>query len=462
MSAAERAAIVGIETGLMHARKLSHNLRLCAACLVASTGALARPLRVSGSPPAVEPQKTSAELFEAGRARLKAGQAPEAIELLSAAIARRPGEIEYQLTLSKAYDAAGRRDAAIRLLENIVKRHERHVVARVSLARLHALGGAPARVRELLTPFPDELDAAALLLLANASRDLGRHSDSRHSLRAGISRFPRDAPLWLALIDSMIEEERHAGALAVIRKAEQRLGRSAALHYRAARSYFALDELLGEASARAVRGGRVGQFHDDLLLVERRSGTSRFLCCPPRSALYQLRRALDAGMDAPEAHLMHAEIWRRIGKPRIGFGIVKRRESVLLQDPDASTLRAFARLALESESFSDYLRYVRALAALDANRGAELLRTAFETLAERYNERGDDAMQVRCLERAAALSPDDPALLLRLGDAKWQHGELRAAATCFQRVLELAPAHPQRRRILARLADLDAPRGESP
>lgn len=429
---------------------------------MASTAVFARPAPAGASPPPVEPQKTSAELFEAGRARLKVGQAPQAIELLSAAIARRPGEIEYQLSLSEAYEAAGRRDAAIRLLQNIVQRYERHLAARVSLARLHALAGTPARVRELLTPVFDTLDAAGLLLLAEAARDLGRHSDSRRSLRAGISRFPRNVPLWLALIDSMIEEDRHAGALAVIRRAERRLGRSADLHYRAARSYFALDELLGEASARTVRGGRVGQFHADLLLVERRSGTSRFLCCPPRSALYQLRRALDAGLDAAEAHLMHAEIWRRIGKPRIGFGIVKSREPVLLQNPSESTLRAFARLALESESFSDYLRYVRAFAAFDVEHEDELLRTAFETLAERYNERGDDTMQVRCLERAASLTPDDAALLLRLGDAKWQHGERQAAATCLQRVLELEPTHPQRRRILARLADLDATRGESP
>jgi len=85
------------------------------------------------------------------------------------------------------------------------------------------------------------------------------------------------------------------------------------------------------------------------------------------------------------------------------------------------------------------------------------------TAADRYSERGDEALCLCCLRRAQRLRPDDPDLLLRLADTAWGAGRSTEARTLYLRLLELRPSHPHRARLLERLAppDESAPDGQT-
>jgi predicted TPR repeat methyltransferase len=77
---------------------------------------------------------------------------------------------------------------------------------------------------------------------------------------------------------------------------------------------------------------------------------------------------------------------------------------------------------------------------------------AFVTLAEAYAQRGDERLHIEWLARAVRTRPDDPVTLLRLADAEHAAGMLAAARAHSSRVLELRPTHPERARLIARVA----------
>lgn len=391
--------------------------------------------------------------YAAGCARLAAGDATGAVELLSRAVQQSPQRIECRLKLAEAYVADGRAEAAVRLLERALDGHPRDFGVRIALARCVA-SADPSRVVELLAEFEEQLDASGVLLLAEARRQAGGGEGPEQwaaTLARGLKRFATDASLHLAKIDRSLAEQRYAGALREAREALRLCGPRTALQWRAARAYFALGEYFGDVSVETIPDGREGQFMRDRLLIEQREGKDRFLCCGERSALYQLRRALDAGLDTPAAHLMHAQIWQRMDKPRVGYGIIKRREALLLENADGATLEIVARLAFEADELGDFARYARAQARLDPGHSRKVLIESYLQLANRYNQRGDARMYVTCLERAARLAPADVDLAYRLGEACWDAGRREGAIESFHRVLELNPEHPQRGRIIERM-----------
>ena len=153
-------------------------------------------------------------------------------------------------------------------------------------------------------------------------------------IRDTLARFPQHLGLRLASIDLALDDEHWAVALERIRAAQEQLGMVPALDLRAAQAYFALGQRLGDVVVREVPGGRVGRFDRGWLLVEERA-PGQFLCCPENSAFFRVRRALDAGLDQPALHLLHARIWASLGKADVGFALLQRREAELLADDDA-------------------------------------------------------------------------------------------------------------------------------
>lgn len=290
-------------------------------------------------------------------------------------------------------------------------------------------------------------------------RDAGRGEvdDSANALGRAIERYPDDAPLQLAWIDAALEREQYSTALGRIGAADGALRRRPEFQLRAAWAHFHLGIILGEARVRSVPDGRSGQFVRDWLLVEPRPGRARFLCSPPASALYQVRRALDAGLDDPRAYVLHARIWHRLGKPQIGLGILKSRAAVLLEEPDDDVLAAYCDLARAAGALDDYLRYTRRWAELRPVQRDAIMFAAYLAMADECSARGEEALYIQWLYRAARLHPGDGALLLRLADAEWAAQRPRQAQPLYRRVLRLEPDHPQRRRIVTRLAAPAAP-----
>lgn len=267
--------------------------------------------------------------------------------------------------------------------------------------------------------------------------------------------LPEDAQP-LAHIDAKLAQRHWAAALALVRDFEREHGPTPAVDFRAAQAWFGLGQILGKSTVRQITNGRLGQFSGDFLLVEQR-GPDRFLCCTKDSALFRLRRALDAGFDQPAAHLLHARLWLALGKPELALALAKAHEPAILADAQPTELDALADIALQAGAPDDYLRYMRLRAARDPQEHDQTLAKAYLGLADYYAQRGDHDLEREFCYRAARLRPDDPALALRLADAEWlaQHYE-PAARHYRQYLLHSPPQDTERQRVLERLATTPA------
>ena len=318
-------------------------------------------------------------------------------------------------------------------------------------AEVFAARGEWGAVAETLAPVAQKLDADGALLLAGAHAQTGQAADAATTIQHALERFHTHAGLWLAWIDAALREKQWTAALQRIQTAAGAVGDSAELHWRAAQAYFHLGAALGKVETRSVPEGRAGQFAEGWLLLEPR-GPDRFLCCPPASALNQLRRALDAGLDLPAAHALHARIWQAAGQPKTGLDVLKTREAAWLEHGDAVVLETLTALALEAGALDDYLRYARRAAARTPGRRDEILGEAYRSAARSCAERGEWKLCRGFCYRALALRPHDVELMCQVADLEWAAGRLGEAGAWYRRVLERQPGHPRRMQILERLA----------
>lgn len=321
-------------------------------------------------------------------------------------------------------------------------------------ARELARGGDWRGAADALRPVEDDLPPAGVLELATA---LARCGDPRAEqvLARGVGRFPADGRLRVAWVDAALARQRYAEALERIRRAPGGLAQLPEMHFRAAQACFRLGRVAGDLELRAVPGGRAGQFAGDWLLIERRGAGDVFLCCPAGAALYQLRRALDAGLDEPAAHVLHARIWQQLRHPELALAILKSREALLLEEPGDEVLATCCDVALEAGALADYLRYARLRADRQPGRRDAVLLEACLTAAERYRRQGDEVLYIAWLYRALRIGPQRTDVLLRLADAEWARGRRAAAADLYWRLLRLDSRHPDRQRIVDRLASLE-------
>lgn len=310
-----------------------------------------------------------------------------------------------------------------------------------------------SHVRALLEPATHELDDALAALLARACARLGDARAARDVLQSALSRFPDSEPLWIEWTDEALARKAYAVALSRSDEARRRGVRSPALGYRAAIAHLELGETVGRATVRDIPGGRPGQFCGPWLAIEPRGEAGEFLCCPERSALFQLRAALDSGFNEPAAHLLHARIWLKLGNPDAALSVLENRRPLLMAADPLTTLQTLAEAHLARNDVDAYVRCACAAARRQPERTAELMRAAYRTAADRCNERGDAAGHCRFLRRAVELSPADAELTLRLADALYDAGKTEEARRWYRAALVQAPTHVDRERILSRISE---------
>lgn len=303
-------------------------------------------------------------------------------------------------------------------------------------------------LRELVAAAPE--DSEFRLRLAEVLVAADRADEADHLLAEAAEAGRAGASLWFAWIDLALDQGRWATALRRVGRARDEIGESAGLHARAARAYFERGRLLGKAEVRDVPDRRTGQFCGPWLLVESR-GPGRFLCCPADSAVYQVRAALDAGSEAGSLHVLHARIWQKLGKPDVGLTLLESYGPVLSAEATPAMLQAGMDLSLEAGDPVRFLRYGRRYAGLDADARDDRLSTIYARLAEHYARQGEPTLHREFCRRAWELRRDQVDLALRLAEAEWATERRAEAERLYRRVLRLAPEHPQRREIRARL-----------
>ncbi len=330
----------------------------------------------------------------------------------------------------------------------------------VALARARLLeqAGDFGGVVATLKPHEGHLPSNGVLLLVRGlERTNGAQAEA--VLRSAIGRFESDLHIRCAWVDNALSRRLYVTALQRCRSAPAELRDQPTIQWRMAQAWYRLDQLLGAIEVRHVPGGHIGQFADGYLLLEAREGRDQFLCCPPNSALYQLRSALDGGLDMPAAYVLHARIWQRAGRPDIARTVLRGRGPVLLADADDATLELFAELALEAGALDEYLRYTRTRVERNPAREQELLFDACVLLAKRYCRRGEEQLYIEWLYRACQLRPEDPDVLLQLGDALWSTGKVTDAGGVYRRLLRVEPNHVRRGELLVRIGQAGGEEG---
>jgi Tfp pilus assembly protein PilF len=312
---------------------------------------------------------------------------------------------------------------------------------------------AAAHAQTDATPQPG--DTAPSAQLVEQARELLAAGDAKSCidlLESALRQWPADTQVWLAILDAGLSDRRFAQVLRQCDVAQHALAGEPAVHWRAAQARYALNEPLGRLRIEHHPDGRAGQFRRDRLLIEPTERPEWFLVCGPESALYQVRKAIDGGVNDPAAHLLHARIWQQRGRPDVAKLILDSHRAELLSAPSSHTLDTFADLALATGALDEYLHYCRLHADLNQPQADQVMRQAYAAVAAKYRQSGEPALEIAFLRRAALSGPPEADVMLELADALWPTGAQTEATVWYRRALETAPEHLERGRILGRLA----------
>lgn len=410
-------------------------------------------------PPKATPVDTAAGLHKRGAAALRAGHPARAIPLLSRAVARRPEQHDYALTLACAYDANNQTAKADAVWQNLLRVASDDRELRVRFAARLADRDAWPQVAALLADHTTNLPSPGLALHAKALANVHGPTRGVTFLDDALRERPSATDLWAALAEILIAAGKPALALERLQSAPPGARRAPRVLLQRATARHALGDVLGATRNRTLPDGAVGRFHGAWLVVRPARESAQYVLAPPDAGLTLIRRAIDAGLDTPAAHALHARMWVAAGEPTVAWELLQTHAERILDNADPDTLALFADVAFAADALDHYLRFARRQAetlqltnTTTANRAAQsVLFNAYVNAAKRYNERGDGRMERALLERAVALRQDHPATLLRLADALRELNDPESARRHYQRVLELEPAHPRRAEILGYL-----------
>lgn len=294
---------------------------------------------------------------------------------------------------------------AVALLEEAVTREPTGIAARTLLADVFRRTAQPAKA------------AAQLRRIGELQAEAGRHALAAEAFRESLA-LQDDPAVRCAL----------------------------------AETYCRLDRALGPLTARWMPNAGPGRRMDGQYVLqpdEHRAGW--FLTCSSESAVYQVQAALDAGLDTPDIHLLHARVWLQAGRPDRATAVLQNRADRLPERESGEFWHVYGQAALAAGDLETSVRCLEQAVTWDPARFQPTLVDAYQALADRHSRRGDLPAYIDCLEEAGRLAPRDADLHYRLGNAYWEAGRRADAARQWQITLELNPDHPQRARLLEQL-----------
>lgn len=401
-------------------------------------------------------RESSDDLKRRGVLELEARRFEPARLLLIEALARQPQRCDIALLLAEAEQGAGATDAAVRRVAGLLASKSTDRTCLLAALNMAQRMSAWNEICAIDTAQLDVLEPDALAIYAAALERSGksqRAADVLQSRAHAPGASPAEQAQWVRW---MIDHDRSAQAWEELSRIEARGPLSAELHLLAARIYFDLDQVAGRTSDHNFPDAEPGQFRQKWLLLERKNG-DRFTCSPPESAIFHLRCAEDAGLATVELWILGARIRQRLGHVRTAYETLRDHAPALIDSGDPGALDLLTELALAVHEPAEFLRLTKLRAARDPSQHDELMYRAQLALSDYYAARGDDALHLDALRRALTLKSENPELVLELADREFEAGRVETASRWYRRVLELAPWHAERRRLLERIGESATP-----
>jgi len=436
-----------------------------AGCLIVAATAWGQgaggPAGSSTSRPAAAPTSQQAQAaeakFEQGRNKFFQGQYKDAIPLLREASLANPGKTSYQLLLAKAYRYSGQDKQAAGILEAILKDNPDHVEAGVELAEMLSPANEPKRVIDILAPLLKfKHDYPLYHMLAEAYYQKEQWDEARENYQEAVKLNPQSPRDWYQLGNIYLAQKHFARSAEAYEKARQLGVDSAVYHFKLASVYFNLRNYLGAVTTAVVLGGQAGQIKNDLLLLEPVPGQKdTFHAAPPKSAIFQIAKAREMGIDTPQIRFLEANIWlsaRRFAKADALYKAMQAEGKLAKADLGLFWFY-WSQTALGLDDFDNYLgRLAKAIdAEPDVYKSTQA--DAYVTVARRYQEKGDHNRYIEYLKQAVATNPISASLHLMLGEACWQASLRKQAVEQYKLVLELEPDHADRVKLLNRIRE---------
>ncbi len=307
----------------------------------------------------------------------------------------------------------------------------------------------------------DSGNSAYRLLLGRAYAGADRLSDARRCFRAVIRLEPDNPTAPYRLGEVYLRQKRYALAIDALDRA-RRLGiESPELHYHLATAYYKLQNCTGDFQTRVVIDGQAGRIEAGVFLIEPVANEPmRFVVAPRDSALYQVHKALDGGLDEPEVRLLQADIWlcaRRYSTARDIYATLQ--DSLPAKSRPAYEF-SFAKACRGMDDLDGYLQHLRRAVALEPETYRPLLGDAYRHAAERCSSDGDLDDYIRYLRLATDETPVSPELHYLLGNALHEGGRKTEASRHWRITLELQPDHGDRLRMLELIRAIGSQAGD--
>jgi len=445
---------------------------LALALAVASPGALADPkANAPKEAKKLTPQQQAETLFDQGREAMFRGRYKEAVELLEKAAKLDKTKTRYRLYLARAHRYAKNTDQAETLLAAIVKASPEHVEAGQTLGEMYI---EQEKWREAANVLGGLLryrhDYPTYHMLAEAKYNLDDLKAAKKYFKEAVKLNPDSAVDHYQLGNTHLAENLFALAAESYKRAITLGLRSGVLHYKLGSAYFNLRNYFGRVSEVTVKSGKPGTVNGPWYLIEPVPGkTDVWRAAPSDSAIYQVVKAVDAGLDNEgDIQFLRANIYLNARRYRQAYDMLKKlaaaapkpAEDKRTKEDKALFHYYFAQAAFGVEKFDEYLSLLKKAIELHGEAYQATLVDAYLRVAEQHNQLGDLKGYIQYLQMAVEEAPKKVSPHLKLGYAFEESRRYGDAIVQWRMVLDLQPDHSKRMELLDLIrkyrADLEA------
>jgi tetratricopeptide (TPR) repeat protein len=280
---------------------------------------------------------------------------------------------------------------------------------------------------------------------------------ARHYFEEAIKLNGQSALDHYQLGNIYLAQKRFAKAAQAYERAGQLGTSSGAYHFKLASVYYNLHRYLGAVTTAEIRGGEPGQIKNKLYLIDRvPGGKDMFYVANPQSAIYQVARAQELGIDIFEIRFLEANIWLSAKRFEKADQVYAELEDKVKSTDTGLFWFYWAEAALGLDQYDKYLARLEKAIAADESVYKPMLADAYVTVATRYQQQGNTAKYIEFLAKAVAENPLSARLHLTLADAFWLDNKHDKAIEQYKLVLELEPDHAERIKLLNRIRGQEA------
>jgi len=392
-----------------------------------------------------EPEKSAAEIaLEEGQKAFFRQDFETALKHFLVAVEKGKDDPNYLYFLGNTYLKMGRKEEARKTLEALLEKKPHHVNATVALADLLYEERDWEQVAKLLKAIVEfKHNYHIYHHLADAQYFLGGLREARKSYEEAIKLNEASAADHYQLANIFLAQLKYSRAADEYNRALDLGKKEAIVHYKLGMAYFNMRNYLGKIEKRKYLKAKPGQVLDESFLIEAVPGEADFYyCAPKRSCVYHLKRAVDAGIDAPELRFAYANVFFHTRRYREADKLYQAIEKEINEENKALYYYYYGQVKFRLKDFDAYIAHVRKALELDEEVYGHTLVEAWQAVAGHYGKMENLPKQIEYLKLCINAEPSNAAFHRSLGDACLKQKNFAEAVAQWKLVLEINPDHP--------------------